>query len=739
VHLAVSTKHPAAQEFFDQGLGQLHGFWYFEAERSFRQAAALDPDLAMAYWGMAMANVNNEKRARQLIDEAVKRKSGADARETLWIDALAEFYKNDPTAEKKSDDNDDNESNDAPAERPKDAAKNRPMKPSEAQRRRKYIERLESIIYQYPDEIEAKAHLAVFLWVSREKGLPITSPAAVDALIGDVFAVEPMHPAHHYRIHLWDNAEHPERALRSAALCGPAAPAIAHMWHMPGHTYSKLRRFPDAAWQQEAASRVDHAYMIRNRVLPDEIHNYAHNQEWLIRTLGLTGEVHRGIELAKNMIALPRHPRFNVPSKSGTSSTYGRTRLFDLLVRYELWDELLALEGTMYLEPVDDKTDEARQLRALGAARFATGDAERGKQQIAALEALLVEAKADQTKAGDEASEKARKAVKADKPSKGDEARIARAKSDAVKRKNEPIRAAEQALAELHGWLAASTGDHAEALQQFEKAKMSREFLSRAQLSAGNREKAEELARRATERAENEVYPLANLVDVLHRLDKPDEAANALGRLRNISATLDMELPVVRRIASVAAENNLPADWRRTAAPAADLGPRPPLDRLGPVKWNPSPAPTFRLATTDGKPVSLDDYRGRPVVLIFYLGFGCLHCVEQLRAFGPTTSQWNEAGISLLAISTDSNDELAKSLASFEKDGTFPFPLVSDGDLRTFKLYGAYDDFEHRPLHATLLLDGQGRVLWQDISAEPFKDVPFLLKESKRLLELWGG
>jgi hypothetical protein len=44
VHLEITCDVPGAQEMFDQGLGQLHGFWYFEAERSFRQVAMLDPN-----------------------------------------------------------------------------------------------------------------------------------------------------------------------------------------------------------------------------------------------------------------------------------------------------------------------------------------------------------------------------------------------------------------------------------------------------------------------------------------------------------------------------------------------------------------------------------------------------------------------------------------------------------------------------------------------------------------------
>ena len=59
--------------------------------------------------------------------------------------------------------------------------------------------------------------------------------------------------------------QRPDNAVKSAALCGPASPGIAHMWHMPGHIYSKLKRYNDAAWQQEASARVDHAHMIRTR------------------------------------------------------------------------------------------------------------------------------------------------------------------------------------------------------------------------------------------------------------------------------------------------------------------------------------------------------------------------------------------------------------------------------------------------------------------------------------------
>src|SRR5262245_244990 len=53
VHFPITTNSEEAQAFFDQGVNLLYSFWYYEAERAFRQVAMLDPDCAMAYWGLA--------------------------------------------------------------------------------------------------------------------------------------------------------------------------------------------------------------------------------------------------------------------------------------------------------------------------------------------------------------------------------------------------------------------------------------------------------------------------------------------------------------------------------------------------------------------------------------------------------------------------------------------------------------------------------------------------------------
>src|SRR5260221_498066 len=127
VNFPVTTASSEAQQFINQGIGQLHGFWYFEAERSFRQAATLDPACAMAYWGMAMANTNNGKRAKGFLAEAVKKKTGTTEREAMYIDALDAFYK-------------------------ADSKKNK-------ERHATYAKALERLIYKSPEDLEAKAFL----------------------------------------------------------------------------------------------------------------------------------------------------------------------------------------------------------------------------------------------------------------------------------------------------------------------------------------------------------------------------------------------------------------------------------------------------------------------------------------------------------------------------------------------------------------------------------------------------
>ncbi len=70
IHFAITTSNPEAQKFFDQGVAQMHSFWAVEAERSFLQAAALDPEAPMPWWGVAMVAAGDYRPRHQLERDA---------------------------------------------------------------------------------------------------------------------------------------------------------------------------------------------------------------------------------------------------------------------------------------------------------------------------------------------------------------------------------------------------------------------------------------------------------------------------------------------------------------------------------------------------------------------------------------------------------------------------------------------------------------------------------------------
>ncbi len=688
VHFPITTKNDLAQKFFDQGVGQLHGFWYFEAERSFRQASALDPACAINYWGMAMANTNNPQRAAKFIKEATARKAQASRSEQLWIASLADYY-----ADSKKD---------------------------EKARREALVQALEDLSFEFPDDLEAKAFLIMEIWDGKDHGIPITSRRAVDALAREVLAANPMHPgAHHYRIHLWNSANGDKRALDSAARCGQSAPAIAHMWHMSGHTFSNLKRYADAAWQQEASARVDHAYMIARHVLPDQIHNFAHNNDWLVKDLEYIGRVHDAVDLAKNMIELPR-----LGSKSGKSFSMGRERLLETLLRFELWDELAALDGTMYFGPENGAENEPAAVAALGAAFYRKGDHTKGgaSHQHGGLARPFVEGLAAETKAATE---------------KKSEDETAKAMATALRQAGFAVKEAERALAELRVYQALADGKIDAAKVALAKANgISVERRARLSLELGDKIEAEKHARDGAKANDAQVPALATLADVLWQIGRKDEALATFKKLRELSAQIDLDVPLFARLAPLAHELALPDDWRVPLQFPADSGTRPELASLGPFRWHPSPAPAWSLPDRAGKPLALADFKGRSVLAVFYLGSGCASCIEQLNVFAPMARQFADAGVSIVAISTETAGGLSQTFAKAKHAEGFPFPILADPELNAFKAYGAFDDFEHIPLHGAFLIDSAGLVRWQDISYEPFRDAKWLLAETKRLLSL---
>jgi peroxiredoxin len=698
VKFPISSKNPDAQKFFTQGVGQLHGFWYYEAERSFRQVAALDPDCAMAYWGMSMANVNNEKRAAAFIKKATPLKGKATPREQKWIAALENLYRDNDKRDKR-------------------------------QKSLDCIKEFEALVQDDPKDIEAKAFLVWRIWFSREEA-PISSLQAVDALIDQIFDALPNHPAHHYRIHLWDQSK-PILALKSDAQCGQSAPGIAHMWHMPGHTFSKLKRFDDAAWQQEASTRVDHAYMIRTFILPDQIHNYAHNEEWLVRTYNDLGRAKDAIALARSLIANPRHPSNNTLDKSGTSASYGRTRLIDTLTKWEFWNELKAFTAT----PAGHLAHDITRLRAAGVAAYHLSDTESLATSLKDLEALKTDtklvnidtSKLKSTKPKSDAGTPARKFDTTNTKS-----------GDSKKPAEKPeTKAKNNALTELKALSAlldtkATKSDQSKLLDALKDTDVPKDRLARYWLKLGEKTKAYDLTKNFTQDLQGWISKAL----VLREAEKPEEAKKAFAEVQKLAYAMDRDLPVYATLTKALADN---PNWPAAAPKRTDSGTRPPIESLGPVHWHPPVAPVFEALTLENSIVKSSDYTAKkPTLFMFYLGHECGHCVEQIQAFSKAAADFDQAGIQLVAVTSEPT-QVAKNIRAklnLGKDQPLPFPILCDSSLAAFKKVRAYDDFEKDTLHATILIDQTGHQRWQDISYTPFADTKFILAEAQRLLAI---
>jgi len=775
VHWEISTKNPMAQRFFDQGIVQLHGFWYFEAERSFRQAASFDPDCPILYWGMARANIENPFRSKGFIEQAMAKLEKANAKEKRLIEAWNKRVKDEKEDLAKSSD-----TRPKPASEKKSAVRAKKRndekeKKERQQRLKDYVRDIEEIAYDYPNDVEIKAMLVLQYWQNNGSGIDIQSHFAINALLTDIFHTNPRHPAHHFRIHLWDYKQE-KLAVDAAAKCGPSAPGIAHMWHMPGHTYSRLHRYADAAWQQEASARVDHAQMMRDHLMPDQIHNYSHNNEWLIRDLMLVGRVREAVNLAKNMIELPRHPKFNVVDGRGSASL-GRDRLLGVLTNYRLWPELIELANSTYLEGVDDvlRQDERKAWLAIAYANTNSPEnclALRGElesvaselrtQMVPEREALRLLADAEEkedTKRpkppqllepfeisddlfGDEKDPSLPKT-----PGKEVDESESKDWSEGRKEKANALREKEHRVAKLKLWilavdasLAAQQGRMLDAVTLSHQCRSVINALTRLEWYAqsGNASKALEKITKRNQDGPNEFLPLAIGVWIASQCED-NETVRAISKpwieaLSPIAASADTDLPELARLAPYIEKLGLTDRWKASADPASDVGDRPSLDSLGPFRWSPSMAPIWSAVSSEGEMRSTKHFSRRPVVLILYLGIGCVHCAEQLKEFSPLVAKFREAEMDVIGISTENLSQLQSGLRGY--DGQMQIPLMANPELDIFKSFRCFDDFEGQPLHGTFLIDTRGRIRWQDIGHQPFMDPSFLLKEAKRLIQV---
>ncbi|MGI8742484.1 MAG: tetratricopeptide repeat protein [Bryobacteraceae bacterium] len=384
VHFPITTSNPQAQEFFDQGVAQLHSFWSTEAERSFRQAADLDPDAPMPYWGIAMVAAGDYRPRFQL--DAYDKVFG----KTNPLKAQARAVE----AAKKAREL---------AQVPGKATDLEKMYIASIAARRNilgvqeshhpdddYIHALRAIAAKYPDEIEARSYLALHLM--RGYDLPDKTPRGTTMeaveILRDLAKRAPDHPGvHHYIIHGWEGSSFAKEAWPSCERYSELVTNIPHALHMPGHIYSQTGRWEDAARSFAAAAENERA-----KIKADSLYGFGHhghNVHYLATAYSFEGQYDKAKAAAHELLALKENPREQA-SLDGFYSAYrqGWFAMLRTLVQSESWEEIL----TPGILPVYDKPREnAWRHWAMALAYINKRDLEHAKAESSLLDECLRE------------------------------------------------------------------------------------------------------------------------------------------------------------------------------------------------------------------------------------------------------------------------------------------------------------------------------------------------------------
>ena len=386
-NMPVTTASEEARKFFNQGVSQMHSFWFMESERSFLQAATLDPDMAMAYWGISVSAAGDYRPAFQLIRDpydggrtssagpamgAIQRTSNGAAVDPR-IRAREAIAKAMALREKVT-----------PRERLYIEAEAARRNPQAAKPDADHIAGLRKLIAAYPDDLEAKSILGLALLDGYDSvtKAPRTNTAEGTALLHEVIAKDDNHfGAHHYLIHGWEGSTTPQKAWPSCKRYPELVPNIPHALHMPGHIYAQSDKI-DEAVDAFAAAAENELKWINADVLYSNGH-HGHNVHFLVHSLNLDGRFRESMDRVKHMMSFKETPRERNGNSQRVTYRQGYYSLVKTLVRFERWD--LVLDGSTI--PVYDKPEQhAWRLWATGLAHAAQGRLDQARAAAADMQ-----------------------------------------------------------------------------------------------------------------------------------------------------------------------------------------------------------------------------------------------------------------------------------------------------------------------------------------------------------------
>lgn len=322
LHHPVTTSKPLAQAYFDQGLTLMYAFNHDAAYWSFLRASEVDPEMAMAYWGMAIAlgpNINmditpdRQKAAYNAIQKALTLTKNITENERDYIQTLSLRYSN---AEK----------------------------PDLKKQSLDYYNRMKRLVEKYPDDLDAavlftESGLDLNPWNQWDnQGNPNAGTLELVQVLESVLKRDPNHlGANHYYIHAIEASNHPEYALMSAGRLRTMLPASGHILHMPAHIYLLVGDYHQAALLNEQAAKVDYEYIKKygiEGIYP--VHYLSHNLYFLSRAYSMEGRFEDAFK-ASQQVSNFYAPHF----KAMPDLEYYLSAPTFTLLRFHRWKEVL--------------------------------------------------------------------------------------------------------------------------------------------------------------------------------------------------------------------------------------------------------------------------------------------------------------------------------------------------------------------------------------------------------------
>jgi tetratricopeptide (TPR) repeat protein len=360
LHHPVSTRNRQAQAYFDQGMRLVFAFNHDAAIKSFQRAAELDPDLAMAHWGIALAlgpNINlpmdpaAHKAAYAELQKAIVLKPKASPVEREYIDALSTRYSANADAD---------------------------LAPLQVA----YKDAMNQLVRRHPRDTDAAVLYAESLmdlhpWkLWAPDGTPAEGTLELVRVLEHAQTQQPDHiGALHYYLHAIEASPHPEKALAAAKRLESLAPSAGHLVHMPAHIYIRTGNYIDAVRVNEAAARADERLAASGAKSFYLVAYYGHNLHFLAICNAIAGNFAQAMAAADKLYAHASPMIKEIPPLDGFLYTPAL-----VLAKFERWDNILALPEPAFEAPISGTVWRlARTLALAGKGRLVDAAAERAK------------------------------------------------------------------------------------------------------------------------------------------------------------------------------------------------------------------------------------------------------------------------------------------------------------------------------------------------------------------------